>query len=70
MRSISYPDDVGVVDAIYADLQAAIDGQCVRDDWYAALEIKPKSSPTDDLWYSIILPDGAILAGEKDLEVP
>lgn len=62
--------NVGVVDAIFADLYAESDKSCqlrsAVNNWYAIQSIKPKT-PKEGVWYSVILHDGAVLAGEDDL---
>lgn len=58
---------VGRIDAIYIDLLSAIESGAVRRDWYEAQERRP-NTPEEGRWYSIVTTDGAILAGEDDLE--
>lgn len=59
--------NTGRVDAVYADLAAAVDSAAVSRDWYEVQSRKPKT-PKESRWYSIVTNDGAILAGEDDLE--
>lgn len=59
--------NVGRVDAVYADLAAAVDSAAVGRDWYEVQSRRPKT-PKESRWYSIVTNDGAILAGEDDLE--
>lgn len=61
-------DELGVIDAIYADLEAAEDAGVVNDrhEWLRVQEIRPKTKPTEP-WYSVILGEGNILCGERDL---
>ena len=58
---------VGRIDAIYGDLQAAIDGFAIPRNWYQMQEVPPLSKPSS-MWYSIVLHRGAILVGQDDLE--
>jgi hypothetical protein len=62
-----YEESNGIIDAIYIDFQAARDCGIVSADWYECQTIRPRSLKTDR-WYSVVLRDGAILAGEHDLE--
>ena len=64
-RSTGFPR-LGRVDAIYADFQAATDGRVVPRNWYEIQEVTPRT-PKNGYWYSVILTQGAILAGEDDL---
>lgn len=57
---------VGAVTDIYADLEAAQDAGMIDDEWYGAQSIKPRT-PKSGIWYGVIIPDGAVLAGEEDL---
>lgn len=62
--------EVGVVDTIYADLEAAHDKGFAglnADAWYAAQRKRPKT-PKTGIWYAVILASGAVLAGEDDLK--
>ena len=67
VRRLDFGDDVGVVDVIYADYRSAIDTSAVPEDWYAIQET-PLRTPKEGRFYSVILVDGAILAGEDDLD--
>lgn len=59
---------LGRVDAIFADYQAALDGRSVPKGWYEGLAKKPKT-PKEGCWYCVVLtPAGAVLVGEDDLE--
>lgn len=58
--------NVGRIDVAFADLQAAIDGLAVPQGWYEKLSYRPKTAPFRR-WYSVVLPDGAVLVGEDDL---
>jgi len=64
--------DVGVVDKVFADLEAAFDAhfsgfEAVKpDDWYLAQSIPPRTLKTG-IWYGVILDDGSVLVGEDDL---
>jgi hypothetical protein len=59
---------VGAIDAAYVDLQAAIDSFIIPPNWLAIQQVKPRSSPTDDFWYSVILLEGgSVLEGHDDL---
>ena len=61
---------VGVVDAIFADLEAAIDKHAIMPGWYE-VQAKPPKSTKLDYWYSVILEDGgALLVGEWDATRP
>jgi len=59
---------VGRIDVVYADMQAAIDSFAIPPEWYELQEIPPKT-PKNGIWYSVVLTDGAILAGQDDLEL-
>jgi len=64
---VKEPDGgIGAIDAAFADLEAAIDAGVVDEDWFAGLDDRPRT-PKSGVWYSVVLPDGAILAGELDL---
>ena len=58
--------NAGRIDAIFADLQAAIDARAVPAGWYGMQVARPSTLPFRQ-WFSVILEDGAILAGEDDL---
>lgn len=58
----------GRIDAIYADLQSALDSFVIKPGWYEQLEKKPKA-PKTGIWYGVILLDGSVIAGEDDLTV-
>jgi len=59
---------VGRIDAIFADYQAALDGFHVPKGWYEGLAKRPKTSK-EGCWYAVVLiPEGAVLVGEDDLE--
>jgi len=71
---------VGIVDAIYADYNAALMCGAVTHGWFEAQEDPPSSR--DQIFYSIIvvrrsgdnqmgvlLATGAVLAGEDDVEL-
>jgi hypothetical protein len=63
-------DEVGAVDAIYADLTAAEDAGIIDDpkSWLAEQEKKSKT-PASGLWYSVVCRTGGnVLVGEKDLK--
>jgi hypothetical protein len=62
--------ELGAIDAIYADLQAAEDAGVVSDQaaWLKVQEIRPKTRPTEP-WYSVILASGNVLCGERDLSM-
>jgi hypothetical protein len=55
----------GHIDAIYKNLQAAIDAAAVSKDWLGMQERKPKT-PRSGTWYSVVSPKGGVLVGEKD----
>lgn len=63
---------VGVIDKIFADIDAAFDSGEISGNWYEIQSIRPKT-PKDGHWYGVILYDkpdgsgGAVLAGEDDL---
>ena len=57
---------VGVVDTIFADIDAAIDKGHVGDDWYDLQTLRSRT-PKTGIWYAVILVDGAVFAGEDDL---
>jgi hypothetical protein len=59
--------EFGAIDTVYADLVAAEDARIVRPGWYEDLSIRPKT-PKNGIWYGVILPAGACLVGEEDLE--
>ena len=65
---VSHPrHGVGVVDAQFVDLQAAVDCGLVDGEWYSIQSARPKTSPVDG-WVSVILEDGgAVLIGVDDL---
>ena len=64
---VKEPDGgIGAIDAAYADLEAAIEAGVVDDDWYGGLDERPRT-PKTGVWYSVVLPDGAVLVGELDL---
>jgi hypothetical protein len=61
--------EIGVVDKIFADLDAAFDtlhypGQ--PDSWYAQQRRRPHTAK-DGVWYGVLLNEGSCLVGEKDL---
>jgi len=68
--------DMGVVDKVFADLEAAFDagetGEMTPERWYA-MQSKPPKTPKDGIWYGVILYDkldgsgGTVLAGQDDL---
>jgi hypothetical protein len=60
--------DIGAIDAIYADLEAAEDLGIVgnRKEWLRAQERRPVTKATET-WYSVVLSEGACLVGEHDL---
>ena len=72
--------EVGVVDKVFADLDAAFDsgelGCLSPERWYEAQRVQPKT-PTSGVWYGVILYDhadrgdgvtgGSVLVGEDDL---
>jgi hypothetical protein len=59
--------ECGAIDTVYADLVAAEDAFIVKPGWYEDLSIRPKT-PKNGFWYGVILPAGACLVGEDDLE--
>ncbi len=58
--------EFGRVDAIFIDLQAAIDCGLVDANWYGQHIGKTTKSRR---WYSVVLPHGAVLVGHDDLEI-
>lgn len=65
-QRVSDRDHVGVIDAIYANLDAAIGVFIIPEDWYEMQEVPPKT-PKTGFWYGVILEEGAALLGEDDL---
>lgn len=64
---VKEPDGgIGAIDAAFADLDAAIDAGVIDGEWYDALETRPRT-PKTGVWYSVVLDDGAVVAGELDL---
>lgn len=59
---------VGVIDSIYANLNAAIGALIIPEGWYELQEVKPNTSKSG-FWYGVILVEGAVLLGERDLEL-
>lgn len=57
---------VGVIDAVYANLNAAVDSLIIPEGWYEMQEVPPKT-PKTGFWYSVILKEGAVLLGEEDI---
>lgn len=62
--------DVGAIDAIYADLQAAEEAGVIEDaaEWLAEQERRPRTSSAG-IWYSVVLGSGNALVGERDLAI-
>jgi len=62
-------DFTGRIDTIFADYWAALDGFCVPPGWFEEQEEPPETK--DQVFYGLIAMDGegAILAGERDVEV-
>ena len=58
--------EIGAIDAIYADLEAALDAGVIDDDWLDEQQIRPRTKPSET-WYSVVLGNGAVLCGERDL---
>ena len=56
----------GAIDAVFADLQAAVACGLVDSDWYESQNERPRTEP-GDAWYSVVLPTGAVLVGDDDL---
>jgi hypothetical protein len=63
---VAHNGELGVIDAAFFDLQAAVDNGIVDASWYADQDVKPQTRP-DQRWFSVILPHGAVLLGEADL---
>lgn len=58
---------VGVVTAIYANLDAVIDSFLIPVDWYENLSPRP-TTPKTSFWYAVLLKEeGAVLLGEDDI---
>jgi len=57
----------GVIDCVFADYAALLDGGAVHRGWYEMQTMRPATSK-DDFWYSIILEEGAIVQGQADLQ--
>lgn len=70
-QRVSGRGHVGVIDSIYANLDAAIGSFIVPEGWYERLSIeshgKPKA-PKRGFWYGIVLEEGAVLLGEDDID--
>ena len=64
--TVTHKGAIGVIDAAFFDLQAAVENGIVDASWYADQDTKPKTAPAQR-WYSVILPHGAVLVGEEDL---
>ena len=61
-------DDLGAIEAIYADMQAVEDAGLVNnvDDWLRRQEKKPKTKKSG-IWYAVALGEGQGVFGELDL---
>jgi len=59
----------GRVDAAFVDLQAAIDVWLVDLGWFYAQNGRIDENSKDNRWYSVVLPDGAVLVAEHELEI-
>lgn len=64
VRRKDFDGMVGVIDVAYIDYAAA--ASLVVPGWYE-MQKKPLRTSKDGRFYSVILADGAILAGEDDL---
>jgi hypothetical protein len=59
--------EAGVIDVVYADLEAAIDAFVIKEGWYETQEKKPKT-PKSGIFYGVVISYGACLVGEDDLK--
>lgn len=67
VRRLDYDGEEGVIDAVYIDYESAFDSGVVTKDWYDAQNITPRTSK-EGRFYSLIVEDGAVMAGENDIE--
>lgn len=65
-RGCKVDGNEGRIDAIFIDLRAAIDCGIISEGWYEAQNVKPLTLKTQR-WYSVVLPQGAVLIGEREL---
>jgi len=56
----------GIIDAEFIDLQAAIDCGLVDQGWFM-VQLPLVKTTKEDRWYSVVLPEGAVLVGAQDL---
>ena len=56
----------GRVDAAFIDLQAAIDVGLIDVGWFAEQNSSDKTT-REEHWYSVVLPQGAVLVGAREL---
>lgn len=59
---------LGAIDAIYADLDAAVDAKVIPNakEFLDFFEHRPRT-PKNGIWYTVVIGDGAELCGEKDI---
>jgi len=67
-RRVVVDGAVGRIDAEFIDLQAAIDVGLVDEGWFAEQNDQDLTT-RDERWFSIVLPDGAVLVGMHELHL-
>jgi|ERR1043166_7477681 hypothetical protein len=56
----------GRVDAVFIDLQAAINVGLISEGWFEA-QAEPPATTKSQRWYSVTLPAGAVLLGQREI---
>lgn len=67
-RRVTVDGAIGRIDAEFIDLQAAIDVGLIDDGWFAEQNGRDLTT-REERWFSVVLPDGAVLVGTHELHL-